>query len=496
MNMYEIPVPKGITRKSLIEDENYCFELDNFVIDNGMMVLRQGCKKIHEDKEIKLIHQHVYLNALMLIQERGEVFLLKDEGKVSEKAGSLELMTKYISKLFEFNDFLYVFLKDGTTKLFHYSDGQYRKVTADTSDDRGEYKATGVVAYKNRLWFYNEGSGVLQYTEPLAIKGKVNEYNVSHIFNPKGKLTTVFEMGFDSSSGIDSYLVAAFDSGDLLFFKGLDPNDVHNWSVLAKISLNTKVFPEYVKVNSTVYLKTAKGLVDVGIALQSQGDLREALVTRDLTEQYVGKIDSMDWQNTFLTVFGKFLLITSYEKGLSSYLFNIWEQSFSTITGWDIRQTASMYDVLYFLDDKGAIFQAFTGGTDDGKEIRGLFFSNNFSFGNLKNKRIDNVTVQVKMNGNFKVFVDLDTHYESVNYRTEVGGLMVNKGILWNKLSGLNWENISAKVWNKMLNSNLHSTNIRRRKTGNMFNVKYMVVGNNDTSSDFMILRTQLKGNE
>ena len=100
------------------------------------------------------------------------------------------------------------------------------------------------------------------------------------------------------------------------------------------------------------------------------------------------------------------------------------------------------------------------------------------------------------MNGNFKVFVDLDTHYESVNYLTEVSGLMVNKGILWNKLSGLNWENISAKVWNKMLNSNLHSTNIRRRKTGNMFNVKYMVVGNNDTSSDFMILRKQLKGNE
>lgn len=106
-----------------------------------------------------------------------------------------------------------------------------------TGPTGGDTKLVHVCEFKEKLWFVEKETGMGWYLATSAITGAATSFVFGKKFAKGGYLRGLFNWTIDGGDGIDDYLIAVGDEGDILAYKGVDPaqpgdfQKVGNWYV-------------------------------------------------------------------------------------------------------------------------------------------------------------------------------------------------------------------------------------------------------------------------
>lgn len=124
----------------------------------------------------------------------------------------------------------FIFYADSRNGLFQYD------VTADTWSRKAD--VTGPVAediyfvtvHKQQLWFVEENSNNAWYLPAAAISGAATQFFFGSKFKHGGNLAGLFSWSIDGGDGLDDYLVAVGREGDVIPYRGTNPDSADTWA--------------------------------------------------------------------------------------------------------------------------------------------------------------------------------------------------------------------------------------------------------------------------
>ena len=88
-----------------------------------------------------------------------------------------------------------------------------------------------VLEHKKRLWFVQKDSTKAWYLPVSQITGQVKEFNFGEQFRSGGHLVALSTWTVDGGVGVDDYLIAVSSQGDVVIYKGIDPDSAGDWAI-------------------------------------------------------------------------------------------------------------------------------------------------------------------------------------------------------------------------------------------------------------------------
>jgi len=148
---------------------------------------------------------------------------------------------------------------------------------------------TYCVSWKRRLWFIEKNSTRAWYLPVQQITGAASMFDFGVNFRHGGSLAVLVSWTVDGGEGLDDYLVAISTQGDVVIYKGTDPNDattfaLHGiWYVGALPRGKRCVDP----VGGDIYILSVAGLSQIS-KLIAMGQ-----IAAELTEDIGDKLDPL-----------------------------------------------------------------------------------------------------------------------------------------------------------------------------------------------------------
>ena len=124
--------------------------------------------------------------------------------------------------------------------------------------------------HKERLYFVEEGTLNFWYLGVNAISGAATSYPLGAIARNGGYIMAMGTWTLDAGYGVDDYAVFITNNGEAIVFKGSDPSDPNDWSLIGVWQLG-QVFARrcFFKFAGDLLLITQDGIVPLASALQS-----------------------------------------------------------------------------------------------------------------------------------------------------------------------------------------------------------------------------------
>lgn len=89
-----------------------------------------------------------------------------------------------------------------------------------------------ILEHKKRLWFIEKGTTKAWYLPVGQITGSATMFNFGEQFRSGGSLYALAAWTVDGGVGPDDYLVAVSSEGDIVVYKGTDPNSATDWAIV------------------------------------------------------------------------------------------------------------------------------------------------------------------------------------------------------------------------------------------------------------------------
>jgi hypothetical protein len=124
--------------------------------------------------------------------------------------------------------------------------------------------------HKERLYFVEEGTLKFWYLGTNAISGAATSYDLGGIARNGGYIMAMGTWTLDAGYGVDDYAVFITNNGEAIVFKGSNPSDPNDWSLIGVWQLG-QVFARrcFFKFAGDLLLMTQDGIVPLAGALQS-----------------------------------------------------------------------------------------------------------------------------------------------------------------------------------------------------------------------------------
>ena len=124
--------------------------------------------------------------------------------------------------------------------------------------------------HKERLYFVEENTLNFWYLPVNAISGAATSYPLGAIARNGGYIMAMGTWTLDAGYGVDDYAVFITNNGEAIVYKGSDPSDPNDWSLIGVWQLG-QVFARrcFFKFGGDLLLITQDGIVPLASALQS-----------------------------------------------------------------------------------------------------------------------------------------------------------------------------------------------------------------------------------
>lgn len=160
--------------------------------------------------------------------------------------------------------FIYFCREGGRPRLFDSS------IAYEITDVSTPYAITGVPTdelsfcflFKRRIWFTRLFSTSLYYLDTDSIAGALTEFPLGPQLKKGGRPFALAEWSADSGTGLDSYFLILTTQGELIVYKGTDPDFAESWELVGNYFVGEPFRTPYcmAKSGGDLLILTKKGV--------------------------------------------------------------------------------------------------------------------------------------------------------------------------------------------------------------------------------------------
>ena len=292
----------------------------------------------------------------------------------------------------------YMFYADGVNGIWQFSDSADAWTQPISGTGAGEWSfdppgpgpVTGfpvddvafVMLHKLRIWVVLEDSDDAWYLPVGAIAGELKRFIFGAKMPRGGRLMGLWNWTIDGGDGVDDYLIAIGRAGDVIVYRGDDPEIVVTstageagapWSQTGSwyIGDMTATRRPVVEYGGEMYILSAFGLTNLsdllrGSAVNAVRSSPSAKVTRFLRRDVLAGLSGHGWSLTINPADG-FLQIITPEPSNSPYV--QYNQNLTT-KAWGLWENVPMlcgeeWNGEYFMGGKNGVTYIYDGGLDN-----------------------------------------------------------------------------------------------------------------------------------
>ena len=223
-----------------------------------------------------------------------------------------------------------------------------------------------VTVFKNRVWLVQQDSGTAWFLQPGAISGAAEKFEFGNKFKYGGYLKAMYNWTLDGGQGIDDYLVAISDAGDMVIYQGEDPKTVGKWEMrgvyfLGKSPRNRRIGSEFggdLLLLSTYGIMLASKLV-AGMPLGDSSVSITAKINSRLNDVMQRTLNEFGWEMKLFPREQLMLVIMPKEIGVpyQQYVYNIQTQGWCRFVGVPIKTAEVFRGDLFMGSQDNRIFR-------------------------------------------------------------------------------------------------------------------------------------------
>lgn len=207
--------------------------------------------------------------------------------------------------------------------------------------------------FKNRLYYVQENSLDFWYGGVDEISGALTKFPLGGVARNGGYLQAIGTWTLDAGYGVDDLLVAVTSMGEIIVYKGSNPSDPTDWSLVGVWQMGQTFSRRcFFKYSGDLLLLTQDGLVPLSAALQSSRldprvnitDKIYYAVSQAATQYYALN----GWQINFFASENMLILNVPTNSGIEQYVMHTITKSWAKFTGiqaycWEVSGDADIH---------------------------------------------------------------------------------------------------------------------------------------------------------
>lgn len=234
-----------------------------------------------------------------------------------------------------------------------------------------------VWAFKNRLFFIEDGTMRFWYLSVGSITGGLTSFSLAGVFAKGGSLLLGATWSLDAGDGVDDLCVLVSTLGEVAVYQGTNPGDAAAWSLVGRYEIAAPLGKNCIeRAGGELLIGTVEGIVPISEAInKDRAALSLSAISRNIEPDWVQAVtdrSALPW--TLLKYSERNMMIVgmpSNDDGIEklSFVVNLETGAWTRFTGatWDVRAQAVLRGVHYVGDGTGLICQTDSGGSDNGE---------------------------------------------------------------------------------------------------------------------------------
>jgi hypothetical protein len=230
-----------------------------------------------------------------------------------------------------------------------------------------------VTIWKNRIFFVEGGSGRAWYLPVGELTGTAKEFNFGNKFRYGGYLKSLWNWTLDGGEGVDDYLVALSSAGDMLVYKGTDPDVAGDFVMHGSwfVGRPTQGRRNGDDMGGELLILTQYGLIQcskliAGLPATDEQASVSAKINPRINRVLQRGNNVYGWQIKFDPASQLIFVLTPKETGLPwmQFVYSTTTRAWSQFTGLPMKCAEVQNNKLYFGDEQNRIF-TYDGNTDN-----------------------------------------------------------------------------------------------------------------------------------
>lgn len=315
--------------------------------------------------------------------------------------------------------------------------------TTDTTGDLGPWSM--IASYQSRLFFAGPDSLRLLYLPVNVFQGEVHGIDLGSYFVQGGNIAFMGTWTRDDSTlGMNELLVVGSTKGEIIVFRGVDPDDPSNWFLAGLFEMGRPVagHRQLCKLGPDMMLINEDGFQSLAnyIAMGQSKSLTTAISRKigNAVSQAVAAAKTLQGWTAILWPTRNALLVNVPQPGggFQQYVVNTITGAWCRFLGMNAYCWTVFNDALFFGTDNATVMQADAGADDNGVPIAFDLITAFQVFGNLQQqKRATMVRPFIIASGNWYPVLDVQMDYTLSNVTSPIG--IESFATTWNNF---NWD--------------------------------------------------------
>ncbi len=440
LNDAVLPAPVGGLNAASSYDNmqlNQAIQMDNFIPMASSVVLRKGYKP-HAGKMYFTPRTIIPYHSL---KGQDRFFALGDNEllEITQKRDYNVFGLDYINKMkqatpdgvfsvglvnwVQFKDRLFlvngidvpkVYIPDETGETF----GVFQNVSFE-AEGLFLNNLKNVFISKQRLWFIEKNSMRVWYTKNAGeVQGELLSFDMSAVSSFSGHLVAGASWTQDGGEGMDDLTCFITSNGEVLVYKGIDPNDADNWTLKGVYQMAAPLGDRcFLKYHGDLILISKEGFIPLSKALPLEGASASlfsfsvhvnALIEEKAT--LYGKKNG--WQAHLYPKGGLAIFNTPNARGYEQFVCNTSTGAWARFTGIKAHDFVHLNDRLYFASDDG-VYLFDEGFSDNGMPIQGRIEQAFTNFSTSKLKRVTLLNPKIKASHPIALNIYMNTDFDT-----------------------------------------------------------------------------------
>lgn len=303
-------------------------------------------------------------------------------------------------------------------------------------------KLRNPTAWKNRLWFVEEGSMKAWYLPTSSIAGAAQSFDFGPFFTLGGELQTIMTASLTDGSTFDDYILFLSSEGELLLYRGTDPANAATFQISGRYQVGKPIGRRcWFKFGQDVIILTSNGFVSlektISIGQVGAEDTVSYKIINLVNEAVQSYKSNFGWQGAVHPLGNKVLINVPQSENSIQFQFVMnplakdqqGRASWCRFTNWNAACFATLGDNLYF---GGSTYVALAdvNQDDNGNVINGLCKTAFQYLGSDRQKYITMVRPLIQTNGSINASLLINVDYNDQR-PTSVGTYLSATGSPW-----------------------------------------------------------------